>query len=174
MKCYWGKMEIFLKNAMVVFDRILDVGISASAILIFISWFIVCLEVLFRYFFNCPLVWTVEFAEYMMLYCLFIGAAAVLRSEEHIKADILLNWLKPQNRALLTAINSILGVIVCIVLFWFGIVTTVGHYHDGIRTFSALELPQWPFLIAIPIGSFLLLIQFIRRFLDNLNFKDTD
>jgi TRAP-type C4-dicarboxylate transport system permease small subunit len=163
----WGQMKT-LKKIQLFFNHLLSFGIGCSSIMIFITWVIVCMEIVCRQFFKNPLVWVVEWAGYMILYSLFLGAAAVLKSEGHIKIELLLNWLKPQNRAIMTAINSILGAVACIILVWFGTVSTLSHYHDDIRTFTAMELPQWPFLIIIPIGCFLLLVQFIQRYFDNI------
>ncbi|RLB05180.1 MAG: hypothetical protein DRG83_03105 [Deltaproteobacteria bacterium] len=146
-----------------IFDRTLDLGISISAILIFFSWCVICFEVVMRQFFNRPQVWVVEVVEYMMLYSLFLGAAWVLREEEHIKVDLVLNLLKPEGRALVTAINSVLGAIVCLILTWYGTKVTWVHYREGLITFTAMLLPKWPFLMVIPFGSFLLFIQFVRR-----------
>lgn len=157
-----------LEKIEALFDKMLDAGILCCAVLVFLAWLVTCLEIFCRQFFNHPLVWTVEAAEFMMLYVLFLGAAWVLRVEEHIQVDILIELLKPRTRTLLTAFNSVLGIIVSATLVWYGASTTMTHYRDGIRTFTAMELPQWPFLLAIPIGSFFLLLQFCMRFRANL------
>ncbi len=156
------------KKNIPVFDKILDFGIRGSAFLIFLSWFVVCLEIGSRKFLNHPLVWTVEAAEFMILYALFLGAAWVLREEEHITIDILFSFFDTKNRILLLIINSFLGAIVCIVLVYFGTFVTVSHYQEDIRTFTAMQLPKWPFLLIVPIGSLFLLLQFFRRAFNNI------
>jgi TRAP-type mannitol/chloroaromatic compound transport system permease small subunit len=82
--------------------------------------------------------------------------------EEACKIDLLLSFLTSKNQALLNSITSILGAIVCSVIAFYGSWSTWLHYQKGLTTFSAMELLKWPFLIVIPFGSLLLLIQFIR------------
>jgi TRAP-type C4-dicarboxylate transport system permease small subunit len=97
-----------------------------------------------------------------MLYVTFLGAAWLLKEEGHVRVDILLVLLKPKSGALLNSITSILGVIACSVLAFYGTWSTWLHYQKVLYTFTAMELLKWPFLIVIPFGSLLLLIQFVR------------
>ena len=145
-----------------IFDRIVDVMFYVGSGLGLVIFFSVCTELFMRYFFNRPQIWAVEVTEYAMLYITFLGAAWLLREEGHVRLDILFMFLKPRSQALLNSITSILGVIVCSVLVFFGIWSTWLHYQKGLTTFSAMELLKWPFLIVIPFGSLFLLIQFIR------------
>lgn len=156
------------RKANTIFDRVLDFGIRAAAVLVFLSWCVVCLEVVMRHFLDQPQVWVVEVVEYMILYSLFLGTAWLLREEEHVKVDFVLDRLKPEIQALLTAITSILGAVGCLVLVWYGAGSTLYNYKEGLCTFTVMELPLWPFLMIIPVGSFLLFIQFVRRIFGNL------
>jgi TRAP-type C4-dicarboxylate transport system permease small subunit len=104
----------------------------------------------------------VEVTEYAMLYITFLGASWLLREEGHVRVDILILLLKPESQALLSSLTSILGVIVCSVLVFYGAWSTWLHYQKELYTFTAMELLKWPFLIIIPFGSLLLLIQFVR------------
>jgi TRAP-type C4-dicarboxylate transport system permease small subunit len=116
-----------------------------------------------RYFLNRPQIWAVEVTEYAMLYLTFLGSAWLLREEGHVRLDIIDVFLNPRSKALLNSITSVLGAIVFLVLLFFGTWSTWAHYQKGLRTFSAMEILKWPFLIVIPFGSLLLLIQFLRR-----------
>lgn len=156
------------RQATGTFDKLLDLSIHGSALLIFLSWLVVCTEVGSRLFFNRPLVWVVEAAEYMTLYCLFLGAAWVMREEEHIQVDIFISILNTKNRTLLMILSSILGSAVCIILTFYGTTITWTHYQEDLRTFTAMEIPKWPFLLAVPLGSLLLLVQFVRRLFDSI------
>jgi C4-dicarboxylate transporter DctQ subunit len=151
-----------LKGFGSIFDRAIDMMFYMASGLNLIICFSVCTELFMRYFFNRPQIWAVEVTEYAMLYITFLGTAWLLREEGHVRLDMLLMFLKPRSQALLNSITSVLGVIVCSVLVFFGIWSTWLHYQKGLTTFSAMELLKWPFLIVIPFGSLLLLIQFVR------------
>ena len=145
-----------------IFDRVVNIMFYASSGLSLVIFFSTCIELFMRYFFNRPQIWAVEVTEYAMLYITFLGTAWLLREEGHVKIDLLLSFLAPKNQAFLNSITSILGAIVCSVIAFYGSWSTWLHYQKGLTTFSAMELLKWPFLIVIPFGSLLLLIQFIR------------
>lgn len=151
-----------LKRFVAIFDRMITILFYVACGLNLVIAFATSTELFMRYFFNRPQIWAVEITEYAMLYITFLGTTWLLREEGHVRLDILLIFLKARSQALLNSITSLLGVIVCSVLVFFGIWSTWIHYEKGLTTFSAMELLKWPFLIVIPFGGLLLLIQFIR------------
>ncbi len=146
-----------------LFDRTLDIVFYVAAAMSLVIFFSICVEIFMRYFLNRPQIWPVEITEYAMLYLTFLGSAWLLREEGHVKLDILFFLLKPRTQALLSSMTSVLGIIVCAVLLFYGTWSTWNHFEKGLRTFSAMEIHKWPFLLIIPFGSLLLLIQFMRR-----------
>jgi C4-dicarboxylate transporter DctQ subunit len=151
-----GKLQIFFDDAL----RFLAYIASA---LILIGWIIVCAEIVMRYFFKHPLTWVVEFTEYIMLYSTFLGAAWLLKEEGHVNVNLVTNKLSPKTQVILSFVTSILGIAACAVIGWYGTKSTLSQYAEGIRTFTAMLLLKWPFVMIIPIGSFLLCFQFMRR-----------
>jgi len=57
----------------------------------------------------------------------------------------------------------VLGIIVSFVFVWYGALTTYDHFVHGIYESAVMEMPIAPVLAIIPIGSFFLLAQFVRR-----------
>jgi len=159
-----GEVKVLTRlNA--IFDRAIDVMFYVASGLSLVIFFSTCIELFMRYFLNRPQIWAVEVTEYAMLYITFLGSAWLLREDGHVRIDLLLSFLNPKSQALLNSITSVFGVIVCSVLVFFGTWITWLHYQKGLTTFSAMELLKWPFLIVIPFGSLLLLIQFVRSVL---------
>lgn len=134
----------------------------SDVILIFIM-VSVCMDVVMRYFFNRPTSWVIEIGEYLLLYMTFLGAAWVLKQEGHVTVDILMMRVSPRARAKMEAAGSLVGVFVCLILVWFGTIETWDNFERGVRNPSILEFPKTPLLAIIPFGSFLFMIQFIRR-----------
>lgn len=145
------------------FDRVLNLMFYIASGISLVIFFSVCTELFMRNFLNRPQIWSVEVTEYSMLYITFLGAAWLLREEGHVSLDVVDVLVKPRTRALLNSATSIIGLIVCLVLLFFGTWSTWIHYEQGLETFSAMELLKWPFLLVIPLGSLLLVIQFSRR-----------
>lgn len=147
----------------IVFDRILDFMVFlAGFILIFVTT-IVCVEITTRYFMNYPMGWVIEIASYALLYITFLVAAWVLREEGHVGMDFVIAMLGPRAKSFTNAMTSVVSALICVVLTWSGVRVTWDLYKTGYFTPTMLELPKAPLIAIIAIGSFLLVIQFIRR-----------
>jgi len=163
----------FLKKTDTIFDRMLThLSILAGFLLVFAT-FSVTAEVIARYFLNSPIVWVVEISEYILLYVTFLAAAWVLKNEGHVKMDLILSRLNPKTQHLTNTITSVVGVIVCSIIGWHGVRVTWRLFQTDYFTPTILELPKFIIIVIIAIGSFLLVIQFLRRAYGNLKAYST-
>lgn len=152
-----------IRRTEAAFDKIINFLAYLSIGLLVFAWLSVCSEIVMRYFLNRPLVWVVEISEYILLYITFLGAAWLLRNEGHVSVDIVPMLLGPRNEAMVNVITSILGATSCLVLTWYAGQSTWSHWQKGVFDLKFLTLPMVLLLAPIPIGSFLLSIQFLRR-----------
>ena len=158
-------MSLFPKlqaKATSVFDRALNVTAFAAAALLIFMMLAICLEVVARRI-GYPQEWQMEITEDCMIFITFLGTAWLLKREGHVKMDILVNALNPRAQAWLGIITSVIGVIISLYLVVWGSMTTWDHYQRGVFQMTPLLMPTAPLLAIIPIGSILLLIQFLRR-----------
>ena len=123
----------------------------------------VSLEVVMRYFLGRPTVWVLEIAQLGLVYVPFLGAAWLLRREGHVKMDVVLNQLKPRAQSLVNAITSIVGAITCLVIAWFSAQMTWEYFQLDYTSPTGLRIPTAPILVIVPVGVYLLSIQFLRR-----------
>ena len=144
-------------------DRIIDSMAWIAGLLLLFMMFSICYEVILRYFNFRPPTWVTEITEYILLYVTFLGAPWVLKQDGHVKVDIVVTRLGLRAGKALEILTSIFGMGVCCVLVWFGTNVTLDHYQRHIPVIKALEVPKFLLLGIIPIGSALLIIQFIRR-----------
>jgi len=155
-------VKLLTKSA-AVFDYIIgSLTYLAAAILTFIM-LAVCWDVIARAVVGQPLKWVLEFSEYSLLYITFLCTAWVLKNERHVIVDIGLNQLNPRTRALFNVATSILGAIICLLLTWYGWDVAWEHLVKGFYQPTVIKPPDFPIFVIIPIGSFLLFIQFLRR-----------
>lgn len=146
-----------------IFDRILDVfGLLAALVLIAIMM-AVSVKIVFRYLLMARLIGVDEIAEIALLYITFLGSAWLLRREGHVNLDLLFMRLEPKIQAKLTVITSLLGAGFSMVFVLYGAWATIDAWRRGIVTPTILELPKAAILGIIPLGSLLLVIQFLRR-----------
>jgi TRAP-type C4-dicarboxylate transport system permease small subunit len=146
-----------------IFDRILNVGGAVAGGLLVAVMLIVCIKVFFRYFLREGLIGIDQVSGTLMVYITFIGAAWVLRREEHVTIDFLVMQLSPDTRRWLNVIVSIICAGICLVLTVFGTVAVISSWQKGILIPAEIEIPRAINLAVIPLGALLLLIQFIRR-----------
>lgn len=122
-------------------------------------------DVTLRYVLNKPLGYTTTITGFLLLYITFLSAAWVLKKEGHVTVDLALNRLSEINQLLLNGITSAVGAILCLVLAWYSALSTWDYLQRGIYVTQGLQqaVLQWPIMIVIPIGFFLLFIQFVIR-----------
>ena len=145
-----------------ILDKIMEIFAFLAGLILAFILLSVCLEVFMRYFLNRPLQWVIELTEYALLYITFLGTAWLLKRGGHINVDIFLSLLSSRSRAGLKIFSSLIGIIVSFCLVWYGVAVSWEHFQDGIYNITLLEFPKAPLLAIIPIGSLILLAQFIR------------
>ena len=100
---------------------------------------------------------------HLLLYITFLGTAWLLKRDGHVKMDLLLTRLNSRVRNSLNIITSLVGAIICLTIACFGAWVTWDTLQMGYKMSTALEPPQFLILFIIPLGTFLLFIQFLRR-----------
>ena len=129
---------------------------------------IVTYEVIMRYVFNAPTVWSWDVNMYLGGLMAILGGGYAHSHGCHVSVEILLENWKPQNRMLLGLILSPLILLPCVLLVWLGSEAAWHSVKIGERVSSLWEPPIYPLKIAIPIGGALFLLQGISNFLSDL------
>ena len=156
------------KNA---FDFILECMTYMAGIIILVITFVVTVSALVRYLgFRAPM-WTLQYTEYGLLWFTFLGAAWLLREGGHIRIDTIISRLNVPSRRKVEIINDILGLIVSVIIFWFGTLHSIDLYQRGIMEVKGVTVPKFPFFLIIPLGGLTLSIQFVRNFLKKIRSK---
>jgi len=152
-----------LKKFASFFDRTICFLAIVGAVILFFLMIIVDYEVVARYVLKQPSAWEIEVVGYCLLYLCFLGTAWVLKEEGHIKMDLVLNQLGLRTQFWINIITSTIGIIICLIITWYGVKVCWDHYHAGLYYFGSLKPPKYIILAIIPFGCFLLSIQFLRR-----------
>lgn len=150
------------KRAWAVFDKTLTVLMVLAAALVIFDTLAISVDVLLRYFIGSSWAGLFEISEYSMLWITFLSAAWLLKIGGHIRVDLLLTRFSPRQRAITNIITSIICVLLFVFITWYTLKLTLHDYQTGFFYPSVLRPPKWPIEIIIPIGYFLLLIQFLR------------
>ena len=146
-----------------IFDKILNLMCFLAKLIIAFVMFSVSFDVICRYIFNSPMIWVIPISESSLVYVTFLGAAWLLREKGHVTMETFTEKLGKGGQVLFGMFGSILGIIVSAIFTWYGALTTYDHFRRGIYESTVMEMPVAPVLAIIPVGCFLLLVQFIRE-----------
>ena len=158
-----------LTKAGSVFDRLLDLFAILAGIIISFITVSVCAGILSRYFLNRPISWVVEISEYGLLYITFLVAAWVLKHEQHVSVDLVYSRLSPRSQSIASIFTSMVAGLVFLIVTFYGFKVTKNQFDTKYFTPTILEAPKFAVTLIIPMGTFLMLIQIIRRIYQHLN-----
>ena len=145
------------------FDAIIDAGAVLAAVLMIAVMLATSIKVIFRYGLREGLIGVDQISGTMLLYIAFLGAAWVLRREEHVTLDIVLNAVRPAIRRNLLIVSSVVGGLICLVLAAAGVVEVISSLQRGVKIPAEIEYLRAINLAVIPLGCLLLGLQFLRR-----------
>lgn len=146
-----------------IFDGIITLFGILVVILIAFNMISVSTAVVMRYLLKSSPAWVIEVTEYSLLYITFLGSAWLLRKEGHVRMDLIISGFNPKTRALINTITYALCTIVCFIVAWYGVKVTWDHYQTHYVLPTILRPPSYLIVGVIPIGSFALFVQFLRR-----------
>ncbi len=151
MKAFWT-----------LFDRLLNIMAALAGIILVFIVGAVCYTIGMRYFFRQTTIWIIQTTEYALLWIVFLATTWLLREGGHITTDIIYSHLSNKAKAYLDAIMFIIGGLTCAVMLYYGVTYTYECITSNVTDVRAVTVPKSAVFIIIPIGSFLLTIQFFR------------
>jgi C4-dicarboxylate transporter DctQ subunit len=113
-------------------------------------------------------VWIVQFNEYAMLFATLLGSAWLLSKGKHVSIEMLISHFSRRGRKILKLIHCLIGMVLCAALCWYGALTTLENFERKVIHVQAVDVPIAYVLFVIPLGFFLLLLQFIWGFVAGL------
>ena len=157
------------KRIYLFFDRAGDLFAGLAGVILSFLALVICVDVIMRYFLNRPIENVTEATEHGLLFVTFLGTAWVQKKGAHVSVDIFYNQLSPRTKVLFNLITSILSLIVSLALTWAGCRATWNAFQRGTPFATTWALPQAPILAIIPVGSFLMLLQFLKESFGHLD-----
>ncbi len=143
------------------FSRINLICAIIAAALLFGIAAIVCFEVLGRSLGAPSRLWVIEVSEYALLFITFLGAPYLLELNRHVVMDLLVDRLHGTNRQISKFLNSLIGLLVCLVLTYVGVGVVLDQLELGTREVTVMRPLSWWITAAMPIGTGLMAVQFL-------------
>lgn len=125
---------------------------------------VVFLQVFARNVLEIPLVWTLDIAQLLFTWCIFLGAALAIKWDAHYNLDLVPdNWKR--TGSVLKIVGHIASAIVIFVLIYHGaLFTELGSD----RTSPSLGITEFWYFVAIPLGGAAMALFLIEIIPDDL------
>ncbi len=131
---------------------------------------IVTLEVIMRFVFRSPTMWVMEISGLLTIVASFLLFAYTLQEKGHTRVDFITSMVSRKSVFFLELFTSLLGLVYCGVLTWYGIKMVQSSILMEEVT-QTLQIPLWIPQLVVPIGGGLMFIQLLI-FLKNDLFKN--
>lgn len=115
-----------------------------------------------------------EVIVYLMIWAIMITSSQLVRTDGHVRPDLVLRGLPPQAQRLLEMFNCLVALAFCAGMVWYGwqIVATSRMLDE--RSSTGLEFPMWIYYAALPTGGALMFVRYVMRLVRFLFFYDAD
>ena len=121
-----------------------------------------------RTVFDQPLIWVVEVAQFLLAAYYLLGGAYSLQLDSHVRMDLFYTQWSPRARATADAATVLCLIFYLVILLAGGISSTQYALEYGQKNYSAWAPPLAPVKIMMSIGVFLMLLQALAVFFDDL------
>lgn len=127
---------------------------------VLLSCFISCANAIVRYGFDYSSNAYLEIQWYMFAACVMLGAAQVLRVNEHVRVDVFYGRFSGKGQALIDLFGLVVFLLpVMAVMVWYAWPLFVKMYVSGEMSGNIGGLIRWPAMLLLPLGFSLMFLQ---------------
>ena len=142
------------------FEEYLLIGTLVFNVLLIFS------QILMRTIFNYSLSWTEELSRYIFIWQTWLGTSIALKYKQHIRVEILINFLKKiKNKKKLEVLVNLIWIGFSIFLLYAGILLSKSMIARNVLS-SGMRIPLVFTYSCLPISSLIVLIRLIN---DSIN-----
>jgi len=144
-------------------------GFSYTAAgLVFVMIFPTTLDVILRYIFNAPLPEMFQLTEFMMVAVVYLAIAYVQQLKDHIKIEIVTQWLPQKVQEALDLFGYLVGLVIFTIITWQTSRLAWEAWDTQDYTMGIVHFPLWPAKSILPIGIGLLCLRLLLDILTGL------
>jgi C4-dicarboxylate transporter DctQ subunit len=130
-------------------------------------------QVLSRYFFpQDSIAYAEEVIVYLLIWATMIASGQLVRTDSHIRSDIMRNVIPAAVAGWLEIFNSAAAIVFCGALTWYGWQIVAMARAIDEHSSSDLRFPMWIYYAALPTGGALMSILYTIRLTGLVAFPD--
>ncbi|MCO5134930.1 MAG: TRAP transporter small permease subunit [Phyllobacteriaceae bacterium] len=151
----------FLHGLFQVNDLITKAAFFLSAALLAVIVALYCMEIVLRYFFQSPTIWSRDTIVYLLSGTILLAAPEVARSNGHVAITILVERSNPATQRRMETFLALITTFVALSVVWVTTGETWRLYQSGILTDLTVAVPKWWIGAFVPFGFLLLALQYL-------------
>lgn len=128
-------------------------------------------NVIVRYATDASFAFTEEFSVFFLVLLTFAGAAVAARHNQHIRIELIEHHLPPTARKVVYVLQWLAGMTVFGITVWYGSTFAMQEY-DWESLSPGLGLPNWIYVIWLPLMSVAIMIRLTQNLIDRLRGKE--
>jgi C4-dicarboxylate transporter DctQ subunit len=116
--------------------------------------------------------WAEEVIVYVMVWAIMIVASPLVRSDGHVRPDLVLRMLRPGAQRWVEMFNCLVALAFTFGMVWYGWeVVSTAQMLDQVSS-SDLQFPMWIYYLALPVGGGLMAVRYVFRLIRYAIFFD--
>lgn len=143
-----------------IIHKILSLDLVISGIALIVLIILTFLGSLMRYIINKPIIWQEEVQIGLAIWAIFFGASAAFRYSNHIAIDMIVDMFPKNIQKIIEVLIAIITISVLLFMLING-KNLVLQFIKTNRSTNILHIPSQYIYSAIPIGCFLMIINYI-------------
>ncbi len=144
-----------------------SINIIATVILTFMTLFVVT-DVFLRFFFQSPIMGSLEWVKYMLVIVVFWGGAYCQLKKRMVRIDIFVPMLSKSAQAIIDSVTFILSIVVVALITWQTFLQSIATFHTNEIPPGITTLPVWPVIGLAAFGAAILLLILVRDLFQSL------
>lgn len=132
-----------------------------SSIFILASMLLVVADVSGRYLLNKPIMGAVEIEQIMLAYIAFFALSYALTKKTHVRMRLILNMFPQRVQWAAEVFAGLAGIFLFVLLIWGGVEQFWRSWVVREIMPAAIKLPYWLAKLSLPVGAFLVTVQYI-------------
>jgi TRAP-type C4-dicarboxylate transport system permease small subunit len=158
-----------MKKFAEIISRINEVMMWIVGALIMIMGILLFYDVMMRYFFNNPTVWSFDLTSWFTGMAAFLGGGYTLLKKGHVRVDIFYEKFSLRTRSAIDAVTSVFLFLIVIVFIWKGTEQVIHNYQINAVANTGLDIHVWIKWLMVPIGGLLLGLQALVNLINDIS-----
>jgi TRAP-type C4-dicarboxylate transport system permease small subunit len=118
----------------------------------------VLIQIVSRYVFRSPLLYTEEVSRYSYIWICFFGMAMATKLKNHIRIELVFIFIKGKAQAVINLVLNIISLGLYVVIFFIGLDYTI---TNAVQLSPAMEISKAFIYVSLPLGALFSVIRML-------------